>query len=54
MSAVIFNLIAFKYVHPAETQMAFEKWTIWGIRFLDSTSFFLTSHKSQFKLENEL
>lgn len=25
MSAVIFNLIAFKYVHPAETQMAFRK-----------------------------
>lgn len=54
MSAVIFNLIAFKYVHPAETQMAFEKRTICGIRFLDSTSFFLTNHKSQFKLENEL
>lgn len=33
MSAVIFNLIAFKYVHPAETQMAFEKRTICGIRF---------------------
>lgn len=54
MSAVIFNLIAFKYAHPAETQMAFEKGTICGIKFLDSTSFFLTSRKSQFKLENEL
>lgn len=54
MSAVIFNLMAFRYVHPAETQMAFEKGTICGIRVLDSTSFILTSHKSQDKLENEL
>lgn len=54
MSAVIFNLIAFKYVHPAETQIAFKKGTICGMRFLDSTSFFLMSRKSQFKLENEL
>lgn len=54
ISAVIFNLIAFKYVHPAETQMAFEKETICGVRLLDSTSFFLMSHNSLFKLENYL
>lgn len=34
--------------------MAFEKGSICGVGFLDSTSFFLTSHKSQDKLENEL
>jgi len=54
MSTVIFNLIAFKYVHPAETQMAFKNGAVCEIRFLDSISFFLTSCKSQFKLEDEL